>query len=388
MNPEQREQAPQGAAAPEELMQQLLHQMIAMRTEVTGMRAENNAMRAEITTLRNRIDNPEQIPAQSTPTPQATPEPAAPAQESVPPPSKPRHALGHVDKYTHENPAEFMPFILGLETKLVVDGAAIGDAFAQLSYAYGCFSGVARDRIYPWYSINGSASVKESVTFETLDSFFQHVRMLFEDRHLMEKSNNQLSNLRQGRRPFRDFITEFEQLLLLSGGHTWSDQVRISRLKPAINQEMRKGMIGRPTAETYVQYVEDLYRVANDIEEVNRIDSLRRRRVNRSFFPQLNPAPTAPAPVLYPHAMDTSNAAINATRTTEPFLCYNCGRPNHLSRNCPEPQRPCLSQQPCRPLGSDRRSQQVNNTTPAATALPTVRFREPTVEEEPESEKE
>jgi len=130
MNPEQREQAPQGAAAPEELMQQLLHQMIAMRTEVTDMRAENNAMRAEITTLRNQINNPEQTPAQSTPSPQATPEPTASTQEPVPPPSKPRHALGHVDKYTHENPAEFMPFILGLETKLVVDGAAIGDAFA------------------------------------------------------------------------------------------------------------------------------------------------------------------------------------------------------------------------------------------------------------------
>ena len=352
------------------------------------MRAENNAMRAEITTLRNQINNPEQTPAQSTPSPQATPEPTASTQEPVPPPSKPRHALGHVDKYTHENPAEFMPFILGLETKLVVDGAAIGDAFAQLSYAYSCFSGIARDRIYPWYSINGSASVKESVTFETLDSFFRHVRMLFEDRHLMEKSNNQLSNLRQGRRPFRDFITEFEQLLLLSGGHTWSDQVRISRLKPAINQEMRRGMIGRPTAETYVQYVEDLYRVANDIEEVNRIDSLRRLRANRPFFPQLNPAPTAPAPASHPDAIDTSNAAINVNRTTKPFLCYNCGKPNHLSRNCPEPQRPRLSQQPRRSPGSDRRSQQVNNTTPVTTALPTVRFREPTAEEESESEKE
>ena len=57
MNPEQREQAPQGAAPPEELMQQLLHQMIAMRTEVTDMRAENHAMRAEITTLQNQINN-------------------------------------------------------------------------------------------------------------------------------------------------------------------------------------------------------------------------------------------------------------------------------------------------------------------------------------------
>jgi hypothetical protein len=151
---------------------------------------------------------------------------------------------------------------------------------------------------------------------------------------------------------------------------------------------MRQALIGQILPTRYEAFIEHLHRVANDLDEYNRIRNLRNRGLNRPPFgaPRndlLNDTPlhrpqsaavTAPA---LPVAMDLSaTSQLPTVRTRLPPTCYNCRKVGHIARVCPEPQRPRAPH----PVT-------VTNTAPETPAAvpeprPTVHF------EESESEKE
>lgn len=67
---------------------------------------------------------------------------------------------------------------------------------------------------------------RHNVNEGTLDLLFEEKRFAFKDAQLQEKALAHLNTLRQGRWDFREFLGEFEQLLLEAGGHKWEDNVK------------------------------------------------------------------------------------------------------------------------------------------------------------------
>ena len=145
----------------------------------------------------------------------------------------------------------------------------------------------------------------ELVPEESLEAFLSHLSNLFEEEHAEEKANLELNQHFQKGSSFRDFIAEFDRLLLLAGSANWSDSVKISRVRSAINQSLRKELIGKTLSRNYEHFRTQLNKVANDLEEYNRIESRRRRpasqqptraRQSNLYSPAVPAAALAPDP--------------------------------------------------------------------------------------------
>lgn len=374
----------------EEMLAQLMHRLEALGVDTntriealtTSVNDRLNQIEANANNLNQRtqaLENPHEAAA-------AQPPVLPPQYEEVTGPAlarRPRHQLPHPAAYDNTDQSLFLPFLAELQAKFAIDGTAIGNNFARVWYVFNRLAGDARTKVYPWLRIY--AQDPATAAPDVLERFYHHLNVLFENRQLVEQSNQELNRLRQGRTPFPEFAAEFERLLLLAGGQAWNDEVRIARLRSAINQEMRQAIIGQLLPTTYSAFLEHLHRVANDLNEYNRIRNLRtstnNRGLNRAPFGAQRPTPTNPpgptpiaapvaAPLAYPVPMDISSATAPATRPpVTPINCYNCGGSGHIARNCPQPPRP---RQPRRVAFNNTIPEGPSDATPPQERDPTV----------------
>jgi len=135
---------------------------------------------------------------------------------------------------------------------------------------------------------------------------------------LQQKALARLNTLRQGKRDFREFLGEFEQLLLEAGGHGWDNNVKRGFLDAAINQDMRKALISVERKTESTAYCRQLQEVAIRIEEFNRIDNARVSRRARPAIPPTRPPAFTPQKAMSPgpDPMDwaPAGADINAVK--------------------------------------------------------------------------
>ena len=192
---------------------------------------------------------------------------------------RPRPTQGDPEPYDHTKPELFPQFESKLQAKLIIDAAAIGGPYEQLWYAFGRLKDYAAARVHPWMQIYGKD--RHNVNEGTLDLLFEEMRFAFKDAQLQEKALARLNTLRQGRRDFREFLGEFEQLLLEAGGHKWDDNVKRGYIEAGINQDMRRALISVDKKTELTAYCRQLQEIALRIEELNRIDNARVPRRGR-----------------------------------------------------------------------------------------------------------
>lgn len=262
------------------------------------------------------------------------------------------------EQYDHSQPSLWPQFELKLRAKLGVDGHAMGDNTRRIYRLFAFLSGTAAQRALPW--------VENYATTSTTDDFFTQLRALFGDPTREKKALTRLNVLRQGKKPFSEFIPEFDQVLIEAGASQWDDRAKMAYLEVAINLELRERLIGHSQPSTYPEYCIQLREVSQQLEELQTIRNRTTRRQGR-FTPSSNPQNHAdtmdwePTPAVrlsaaqpqgQPQSQPRRQPQDSRRTTYAPGvpqgvvqhrltngLCIRCTDPGHRARDCPNAVR-------------------------------------------------
>jgi hypothetical protein len=335
------DQAPQWLQDALTLQSQQLAALAAQHTEAMA------TMTTRLLELEGRTV-PESDNLQVPLTTPGTRSPASSDYQAGPAVRKPKPSLPNPEKFDGENLTLYPQFEGILKAKLQIDGPAIGGEVEQVWYSFGRLSGTAAARIYPWVSY-----AQKQGQFTT-DALFGQMKTAFSDPRARQKALSELNRTKQGSRPFREFLSEFNRLILEAEGWGWDHEVKKGYLKAAISIKLITGFVGKDEEETYEGYCSQLRMVSDQLTEVAdltaRRTNWRRQHTSQARFPEPGSGdpniPQTPAP---PETMEwepTAGAA--AVRTKEPRwaspeeverrknegLCLRCGQDGHRVRDC------------------------------------------------------
>ena len=248
--------------------------------------------------------------------PVVTPEPNTISYEKRPKPRLPKP-----EAFTGEDLSLYAQFELKLMAKLEIDAESIGSARDQLWYAFNLLDGKAAARIHPWMKIASESSYGGAFTIPDLVS---QMRKAFLDPALQDKALLKLNTLKQGTRTLREFLSDFDRLLLEAGGLMWTDDVKKGYLRTAISIPILQGMVGTTPDASYERYCDQLRMIDDQLEQLRRITKGKTSTVtvqSEGGAQQVG------------DAMDWEATKVANVRT-ETRTCYGCGKKGHLKRNC------------------------------------------------------
>ena len=173
----------------------------------------------------------------------------------------PKAKLPDPEKFSGKDSALFPQFLSKLKAKLNIDGKTIGKESNQIWYAFDRLEGTAAARIHPWMS-----NYEDSSDF-TKKNFIAQLETAFSDPALQQKAIQQLNTIRQASKPFRDFLNEFDRLLLEAQGHEWDNGVKKGYLKRALSDSLRDRLISIEEDDEYDDFCTQVRGVADRLEE-------------------------------------------------------------------------------------------------------------------------
>ena len=92
------------------------------------------------------------------------------------------------------------------------------------------------------------------------NGFLNRVEFVFRDPQAKERAQRGLDALRQGSRPFLETFTEWQSLLLESGGGSWPDDAKKVSLDRILSDELVRAMItvlSQPDFESYCSILKE-----------------------------------------------------------------------------------------------------------------------------------
>lgn len=231
----------------------------------------------------------------------------------------------------------------------------------------GSLRGKALRRMEAWVREQGTAELANSY------NFFTRVELVFKDPQAKERAQRKLDSLHQGAKPFLEVFTEWQSLLMESGGGSWPDDAKKISLDRILSDELVRAMITVPSQPDFESY-------CSIIKETD--DRLRAYK-NRTTKPKDQTTQAKPQPN-WKHLTDTTRTGtgyknsngLNITRKPsiesmdwEPTpaqvatmsikyakwvsqeerdnrrqtgRCIRCGATGHMIRECPygPPRRP------------------------------------------------
>lgn len=255
--------------------------------------------------------------------------------------TKPKHTVPHPEKFTGEDEAIYPIFSGLLQAKLRTDGDAIGGEFEKVWYAFGCLTGTASKRIFPWLQ-----HMQSSADF-TVKRLFDQMDLAFLDVQKQAKAVAKINVIKQRNRTFRDFLQEFDQTLMEANGWSWQDPIKKGLLKAAVTDEIRRELVGRDEPATYSAYVAQLRKITDDLEDWNEGQKFKGRFKARDTAPrdqasdgQMDWEPTQTVSTASakanqqgkPRAKWVNQSELDRRKVANE--CLRCGSKDHFIRQC------------------------------------------------------
>jgi hypothetical protein len=174
------------------------------------------------------------------------------------------------------------------------------------------------------------------------------MRIAFYDPRTQQKALGQLNKIKQGTRPFNEFLNDFNRLILEAEGWSWDDVIKKGYLKAAIATGLIRGTVGMKEEQSYAEYCSQLRMVSDQLAEVKELSAQNDgwKQKTSGHSPEPSAAYTAAEPMEWEATTTTATAAARIKkeprwasreeieRRKRERLCLRCGRDGHMVRDC------------------------------------------------------
>lgn len=310
------------------LMQQIA-QSCATQSEAT-QRQEERIARLEELLAQQSITADTPIEGTDTTTSPYGPNEESTYREEKPSVRRPKARLTDPRMFNGST-SEWPTWKLTMESKLLVDGSAIGTNRDRFLYVFMRLEGLAAKNV--------TAFVKHSDQNCTPEDLLKYLEGIYGDPNARSRAVRRLWTIRQrDDQSFQRFLSQLERELAESGAISWADEAKCQILLNAINPSMKQSLSYRGVPETYQDLVIRLHQIHTDDntlglkEKPSKIAA--EARTNRSRTDdEMDWTPTKSAPLYIRRAQWVDQEEIERRRRDK--RCIRCGKKGCWSTKCP-----------------------------------------------------
>lgn len=245
------------------------------------------------------------------------------------------HRTGELREYNGER-SEWIAWRTGAQTKLRIDGKAIGNAEEQFGYLYMHLSTTAQKRIQQWYNLRLKMG-----TDCTPFAFFERAEGTFGDPNERKNALTLLETIKQkSDESFSDYITKFEEVLAQAGGEDWNMDLQVNALEKSLNKEMQSRLVSYPLVDpSYNTFRAACLTIDAKLQAIRAWDRSNVSRPNlrigsnNARDDNHNIAPRHPSQIK-PKERAPWASAEERERRRQLGLCLRCGNSNHKQKGC------------------------------------------------------
>lgn len=239
--------------------------------------------------------------------------------------------------------ADYLVWAITARQKLERDGASIGTPADQYAYLFARMESSAQNAVAGYFQENLPTNPDPARFLAYLDS-------VYIDPNAANRALDKLYTLRQREsETFATFFPRFERLL--HEARQTDDRTCMATLSRAVDVDIRRAMVSRPTPQNYAELVRELYDVSSKLDQLA-YETLGPRRRQQPQQPQQQQQQRSRT--RQTDEMDWEPTQIGALapltekerqRLYETGGCYKCRQKGHLARDCTTPS----TQAPRRP---------------------------------------